>query len=124
MKKLLGFLLLELAAWGQSIPSGSYYVPNYAYGTGGPGTGGRIFSGNSATGVSSITLYSGAIALPNGHSIVPYATNAEIVVGTGATQETVTPSAISGCFPGAPIGFCTITANFTFKHIQGEFIAT
>lgn len=124
MKKLLCFLLLATAAWSQSPPSGSYYVPNYAYGLGGPSTGGRIFTGNSSTGVTTITLYSALIALPNGHSIMPYATNAKITVGTGATQETVTPTVISGCYLGAPIGSCRLTANFTFTHGQGEFIAT
>ena len=79
MKTLLAFLLLAVPVWAQSIPSGSYYVPNYEYGLGGPATGGRIYSGNIATGVTTITLYSSTVALPNGHSITPYATNAAII---------------------------------------------
>lgn len=123
MRKLLLFLLLATAAWPQAIPY-SYYVPAYAYGSGGPATGGRVYTGNSTVGLATITLYSSTVALSNGHTIVPYATNAPIVIGTGATQETVTPTAISGCYSGANIGICTITANFAFLHIQGEFIAS
>src|SRR6185437_16015430 len=124
MKKLLVLLLLVTAAFGQSTPSGSFYVPNYTYGLGGPATGGRVYAGNSGPGLTSLTLYSATVALPNGHSIVPYATNTPIIIGTGATQETVTPTAVTGCYFGAPIGGCSITANFSFAHIQGEFIAT
>lgn len=76
----------------------------------------KVYQGNSATGSQSIKLVTGTITLPDGRTISPFATNAPITIGGGTEQETVTPSAVSGCGLGQPIGSCTITATFSQIH--------
>lgn len=82
----------------------------------------RVFQGNSATGSQSINLVTGIITLPDGRTISPFATNVPITIGGGAEQETVTPSAVSNCGLGQPIGSCTITATFSQIHSTASLV--
>ena len=63
--------------------------------------GAQIYSGNAATGSSTITVRGGYVVLKDGRAIVPYAVGVPIVIND-ASAELVTPTAVSGCF-GAPI---------------------
>jgi hypothetical protein len=105
---------------------GDEYVPsNYNYGNNPVVNPGVILTGNTATGSQTIYLSSGTITLPDGRVIQPYATSAAIVVGAGtANAETVTPSAVAGCYQSAPVGNCAITATFSNAHGAGELIAS
>lgn len=115
----------------QSYVGGKFVARNYNY----PGV--RIFSGNNASGVATITLSSGSVTLRDGRTIVPFSAGGfntlgaagplpaiPIMVGAGAVQETVTPTAVSGCYVGAPQGSCSITASFTYAHGQGEVVTS
>lgn len=149
MNKLLAFvvsvalLLLPLAgsqpAFGQQNPpsnqsfvGGRFIADNYNY------TGVRINSGNTTgTGAATFGLSSASVRLPDGRTIMPFSAGGlniqgqpgafpaiPITVGTGATQETVTPTAVTGCFIGAPIDSCKVTATFNNAHGQGEVVTT
>ncbi len=115
----------------QSYVGGRFVARNYNY----PGV--RIFSGNNAAGIATITLSSGSVRLQDGRTIVPFSAGGlntsgtagpfpaiPISVGAGAVEETVTPTAVSGCYVGAPQGSCSVTASFTYAHGQGELVAS
>lgn len=116
----------------QSFVAGRYVARNYNY------TGIRIFSGNtSGAGAATFSLSSASIRLPDGRTIVPFSaggTNTSgaaqalpaipITVGAGTTKETVTPTAVTGCYIGAPQGTCQITATFNNAHGQGEVVTS
>ena len=115
----------------QSFVGGKFVAKNYNY----PGI--RIYSGNNASGAATITLSSGSIRLPDGRTIVPFSAGGfnilgqpgpypaiPIYVGAGTTRELVTPTAVSGCYVGAPQGSCSITATFSNAHGQGELVTS
>jgi hypothetical protein len=115
----------------QSFVGGKFVARNYAY----PGI--RIFSGNNASGAATITLSQGSVRLQDGRTIVPFSAGGfnilgqpgpypaiPITVGAGTTKETVTPTAVSGCYVGAPQGTCSITATFSNAHGQGEVVTS
>jgi hypothetical protein len=124
---LLGLLMVAAPMTAQAPPAppnrssfvgGVYYASNYAYGiTSAPV---KILSGPTATGAGTIYLASGSVSLPDGRVIAPFATTAAITVGTGATLETVTPSAVSNCYAGS--NSCAVTATFTYLHGQGDIV--
>lgn len=108
MKKLLLVFLVSFTALGQS--NSVYNANTYAYIT-------QVTSGNTSTGSSSIMANPTAFA--NGIPFLPYNVNAPITINRNAsTSETLTPSAISNCFPNSLT--CTLSGTFTFKHITGE----
>lgn len=129
MKQAVRLLLFIAVSLGmcvaQIVPAaapsrfgGTFYAAQYSQGD-------RNFTvaGNSATGAATITLQYGSIILPDGREIAPYATNAPIIVGTGATRETVTPTAVSSCYKGRQsvnYQICQITATFAQVHGAGE----
>jgi len=81
-----------------------------------------VVNGNLATGSQTIQVQYGQIALPDGSLVNPFNVNAPITIDFGANQETVTPSAVSGCNVGAgnPLpSLCNITATFANTHGQG-----
>src|SRR5580698_3475335 len=97
----------------QSFVAGRFVARNYVY----PGI--RIFSGNNASGAATITLSQASVRLPDGRTIVPFSAGGfnilgqpgpfpaiPIYVGAGTTRELVTPTAVSGCYVGAPQGSC------------------
>jgi len=131
------FIPLYVGAQGQNPPSnqsfvgGRFVARNYIY----PGV--RIFSGNNASGAATITLSQGSVRLPDGRSIVPFSAGGfgiqgqsgalpaiPIYVGAGTTRELVTPTAVTGCYVGAPQGTCQITATFANAHGQGEVVTS
>lgn len=116
MKKLLITLALVLAlmapaAFGQATRNfvasqyGTWSVP--------------VAVGNTATGSATITLQSGVVTLSNGTVIAPFAVTAPITINDGASTETVTPTAVSGCTIGALENSCQITASFANTHGRG-----
>ena len=118
------------AASNSSRGLGVFYAANYAYGLGSaPGSNQvqfpKVESGNGSTGSSTITVYVGYIALPDGRRVVPFSVFAPITVGGQSNQETVTPTAVSGCQPTDTSGAtCTITASFSNMHYRGEAITS
>jgi hypothetical protein len=129
MKKLFSVIVFLAASFGLSQaqvtpvaqPSrvgGTFYAAQYAQWD-------RITvaQGNSTTGSATITLQWGSAVLPDGREISPFAVTAPIIVGTGATRETVTPTAVSSCYKGRQsvnYQICQITASFSNTHGAGE----
>jgi len=123
MKKLLtlvAILTIAASAFGQikaaSFEAGTYYAPAYNYSV-------EVWGGGStAGGAYSIILFKPTVTLADGRVINPFSTSTPITIGQGANQETVTPSAVSGCGIGQPNRGCTITATFTNAHGKGDII--
>lgn len=121
-----GFLPLTPLAAGQYAPSsgsnlsrvnGRFMAAQYNY----PPTANYVSIGNAATGTATITLYNASIKTNDGRVVYPYNVTSPIIVGTGSTQELVTPTAVSNCFNLATgAGTCTITASFANTHGFGE----
>lgn len=79
----------------------------------------RAASGSTVAGAYSMTFPAGGYVTAGGNqSFTPFSTTTRIKVGLGATQETVTPSAVSGCGVSST-STCTITATFTYAHGAG-----
>ena len=120
---LPGLLLLALAvtafAQNRTIFAGRISAVDFAYGAGPSSPNSLQVTTGTAAGVGTITLASGYITLGDGTVVYPLATNAPIIVGSGATLEQVTPTALSGCTNAAPYS-CQITATFTLAHGTGE----
>ena len=123
MKKLLTLvcsILIAASAFGQikaaSFEAGTYYAPAYNYQV-------EVWGGGStAGGAYSIILFKPTVTLADGRVVNPFSTSTPITIGQGANQETVTPSAVSGCGIGQPLRGCTITATFTNAHGKGDII--
>lgn len=116
----------------QSFVGGKFVAKNYAY----PGVQIAVGTNNPA-GAATIALTAGSIRLADGRTIVPFSAGGfniqgqpgpfpaiPITVGAGGTKETVTPTAVSGCYVGAPQGSCKITATFANAHGQGEVVTS
>ena len=82
--------------------------------------GGPVASASPAT----LTLYQGYVSLPDGRSFCPFKVGAPVSVGTGASQETVTLTAVANCNLGAANGTATITGNTSNAHGQGNEVGT
>lgn len=81
-----------------------------------------VVNGNLATGAQTIQVQYGQYALPDGSLFQPFNVNAPITIDFGSNQETVTPTAVSGCNLGAgnPLpSLCNVTATFANTHGQG-----
>jgi len=86
---------------------------------------GRVYTGNSAAGAGSITLYYGSATLPDGRVIIPFSTSIPLTINPGGSNsETVTPTAVSGCGSNPQMGTCTVTATFANVHGGGEFVVS
>lgn len=116
----------------QSFVGGRFVARNYAY----PGVSIGV-GNNNAAGAATISLNAGSVRLQDGRTIVPFSAGGfsiqgqpgafpaiPITVGAGTTKETVTPTAVSGCFVGAPQNTCKITATFANAHGQGELVTS
>ena len=126
MKTLAAALLLISSALAQSQPAskkGILYAPDYAFGNGqvAPLV---ISAGNSATGSQTVTILNPVVTLQDGRRVMPLSTNVPLLVDAGSNQETVTPSAISGCSLGSQPSSCQITATFSHVHPAGTIIAS
>lgn len=120
-------LFAGLPCFAQYAPSGGdsisrgvgrFVASQYNY----SGQNNYIITGNSATGSQTITVAVASIKLNDGRVVYPYNLTSPIIVGAVASQELVTPTAVSNCFtlttPGN--GTCAITATFANTHGAGE----
>lgn len=127
MKKALyaiGALLLAalpLAAQNRSSFAGLYNANDFSYGASGATAPLRVSSGATAGGTYSVTLYLGVAETPSGLAFAPISTSSSVTIGIGASQETVTPSSVSGCTLQYPTS-CSFTATFTYAHGQGDVV--
>lgn len=143
--KVVPILLLAIAAFAGSALSqglnppanlsyvgGKFYARRYEY------SGIRINGGGGAAGTTyTIQLSAGQVRLADGRTISPFSAGGfnilgqpgnfpaiPVTVGAGTTKETVTPTAVSGCYNQAPQNTCQITAAFANAHGQGELVTT
>ena len=133
IRKLISlFGLISLAgsvAFGQARPVFSGTADAYTFNYGGPGVGAPpplqvdLAGGPSATGVATLTVSFGTVALTDGTLITPLSTLAPITVGVGANRETVTPTAVS-CSTPQVYQSCSFTATFTYQHGTGDRVAS
>lgn len=77
-----------------------------------------ITAGHAAGTSITITVANATVTLPDGRTITPFTTTNPLTL-TNGTSETVTPSAVSGCYSGAQYGTCTITVTTTYDHGAG-----
>lgn len=136
-----GFLPLELLvpqAKAQSIPVatstrgsnlsfvGGKFVANEYVNYGGSNAA-AVYTGNAATGSSSLTIRGGYVVLQDGRAIVPYAVGVPIVINDAA-PELITPTAVSGCYKSQGMNqdgvlvTCTVTASFAALHGVGASV--
>ena len=115
------------AAFAQDNPSrfaGTVRALNFDYGVGNtPPLTVDMTNGPSSTGVATLTVAYGQIALSDGTVLTPLSTTAPVTVGTGANQETVTPSAVS-CSTPQVYQSCSFTATFTYQHGTGDRVSS
>lgn len=76
-----------------------------------------------ASSTATLTVAFGQVSLGDGTVITPLSTHAPITVGTGANQETVTPTAVS-CATPQIYQSCSFTASFTYSHGTGDKVAS
>lgn len=108
----------------QNIGAGFGGVKNaidYAYGW--PGVTASSLNiapngGNTATGTATITLNTGVVGVSNQGPFSPLAVGTPIYVGFGSNQDLVTPTVVSNCGAGQPIGTCQVTGT-GFNNLHG-----
>ena len=122
LKLIAVSLLLAVGAMAQTF--GVFSASQYAYGINPAVPALIVSSGNTATGSQTVTLSTATVTLQNGQTIMPLSTNAPITFGSGSTQETVTPTAVSGCVANGAYGSCQVTASFTYDHGRGTPISS
>ncbi len=136
---------------GAARVAARFVAVNYNYGASAPAMGLgnppapsipglKVYNGNAAAGSGTITLSTGYTIAPDGHTFFPLCAGSN-VTGTitcggatpitvnpgGANQETVTPTAVSGCntFPqNTSNPTCQVTATFSNVHAQGELVSS
>lgn len=118
MKKLLYVLSVVFLLVGSGIAQTNGAWNAFAFGQ----YSTSISGGNGAVGSGTITVFSaGFIPVGGGNTFFPFTTTTPLLVGTGAAQEKVTPSAVANCnFIGQST--CTITATFSNVHYPGELV--
>lgn len=79
--------------------------------------------GTSAAGSATVFVASGAATTPHGITFYPLKVGTPLTIGTGASQETVTPTAVS-CSTPTIQNTCNFTASFTYAHGQGDRIVS
>lgn len=111
-------LLNTSAPSDTSFVAGKFVANNYAY------AGAAIYTGNAATGSSTITVRGGYAVLPDSRAVIPFAVGVPIVI-SDATPELVVPTSVSGCYNAKGMNqdgvlvTCTITASFLSVHGVG-----
>jgi hypothetical protein len=128
MKKLITLVVLlaaSLIAVGQNAAppagpayaGGSYNTANYIYHA-------QVYTGGGTAGTTyAITVFPSTVVI-QGRTVGVFSTTSRITIGQGASQETVTPTTVSGCGIGQPYRGCTITAAFTYSHGKGDQITS
>lgn len=125
-------LLAVLALGGSAVAQnrtgfgGLYNAFDFAYGVQPNVPALTVTQGQNTSGTYSIALSSGTITLGDGTIVAPLAIGIPIVVGIGASQETVTPTGVSAACstPNAPQNACLVTAVFTQAHNTGDLVAS
>lgn len=123
----IGLLVICSALFAQNRTSfaGRYNALDYAYGVRGTAPAAlTVYTGTTSTGAGTLTLNLSYTQLSDGGVLYPLSLNAPITVGSGTTQETVTPTALNGCNYSSGYGGCTVTATFTYVHGTGENITS
>ena len=130
MKKLLSLvatMILAGVAFGQtaqppaspSFSAGRYNTAAYAN---------YHLEVNSAPSAAASTTYTVTVfpstIVVNGRTVNPFSTTTRILIGSGANQETVTPTSVSGCGIGGITRSCSFTAAFTNAHGKGDQITS
>ena len=110
-------------AQGRSTFSGITDAWDYAMGVNGSVAPLIIDSNSTATGTVTYTVRFGYTTATDGTQFNPLSTFAPIVVGSGASMETVTPTAVS-CNTPQILDSCTFTASFANAHGVGERISS
>ncbi len=112
-----------VAAFAQNRTSfgGEFRALDFAYGVGVANVPPLIVDqpNLSPTGTATISVAVGQVTLADGTVITPLAVGVPVTVGSGANQETVTPSAVS-CATPQVYQSCTFTASFTYQHGTGD----
>lgn len=106
-----------------SFSAGLFFAPNFGQWSI------PIFTGIAATGSQTLVMLSGVASTVDGVQFIPFVVGGRIIVGAGATQETVTITAVSGATlniipTGAAIGTCSVTATFANTHTAGEPVSS
>ena len=81
----------------------------------------RVIGGPYAAGVATITVSQGYAVSASGITFNPLSTSALIRVGSGTSQESITPSAVS-CSTPAVYGTCSFTATLANTHGTGDLV--
>lgn len=124
---LLIFALAPKTTHGQAqvVPSyeGPIFAADFAHWIG------RVQNGPAAgtTGSYTIQMVRGYEVNTRNVSFVPYSVTTPITIGVGSSQETVTPTAVSGCGVNNLTGTastCNITATFANTHGPGSPVFT
>jgi hypothetical protein len=142
MKRILGIILVALVALslpataqsprllGSTFDLGVFYSPNYNYGGVSALAPLVVTSGTNSTGAGTVTVAYGYFVTPDGRTVSPFTNISQnslaippITIDTGASAETVTPSAVS-CQSPSIINTCQITATFANVHGAGVRITS
>ena len=83
----------------------------------------RLIGGPYAAGVATVTVSQGYTVSANGITFNPLSTTNPVRVGSGTSQETVTPTSVSCSTPGV-YGSCSFTATFQNAHGTGDIVQT
>lgn len=76
-------------------------------------------AGISATGTATLSVAIGRVTLADGTVVTPLTVGVPVTVGSGANQETVTPTAVS-CSTPQVYQSCNFTASFSNQHGTGD----
>jgi hypothetical protein len=124
LSTLFAVAMLASACFAQSYAN--RYAPNVFYAPDYAQWSATVVTGNPATGAATIELQQTSVMTQAGRQFVPFATNVPILVDLGTNQETVTPSAVSGCTVSTvaveQTATCTITATFANIHGRGALV--
>lgn len=109
-----------------SFFAGEYRAVSYAYGVTSDVQPLIVDSPSGATSgaTQTLVLASGVVPLQDGSYISPLATNAPVVVGTGANADTVTPSAVSINTPTVYQSASLTATTFSHSHGTGDRVSS
>jgi hypothetical protein len=100
--------------------SGAFNAYNFAYGVNPNTPAFEVISGANAAGTYAVTLGLGVVYTPDGVAVSPQV-GVPIIIGSGASTETVTPTAVVNPTPTL-YGTCLITAVYGFGHGAGDLV--
>ncbi len=115
------FLITPAQAQNRTRFAGRFNALDFAYGII-PGTAPLTVAPGVSTpaSTSTVQLNVGWTTMGDGTTLFPMATNAPIIIGVGANQETITPSSVTGCSVYGIELQCFVTAAFTKAHVGGD----